>query len=110
MLIKILSILIYLICSVGGLILIKLEANSASIGLQNGIFNLSMGIKSILGFTLYIFSFLIYTFYIIKQFDLSFIFPIITGITQILVIISGVILFKESVNIYSIIDNNKSNK
>lgn len=100
---KIISIIIYLACSVGGLVLIKSEANSVNIALQSGVFNLSMGIKSILGFIAYIASFLIYTFYIIKQFDLSYIFPIITGITQVLVILAGVFLFKESMNIYGII-------
>ena len=100
---KIISIIIYLCCSVGGLILMKAEANSTAIAMNNGIFNFSMGLKSMLGFILYIMSFLIYTFYIIKQFDLSFIFPIITGITQVLVIVAGVFLFKETMNIYSII-------
>ena len=100
---KILSIIIYLICSVGGLVLVKSEANATTLAMQNGIFNLSMGIKAMLGFILYIGSFLIYTFYIIKQFDLSYIFPIITGITQVLVILAGVFLFKESINTYATI-------
>lgn len=100
---KKISIIIYLICSVGGLVLIKSEANSVNIAMQNGVFNLSMGLKSILGFILYIASFLIYTFYIIKQFDLSYIFPIITGITQVLVILAGVFLFKETMNTYAIV-------
>ena len=100
---KIISIIVYLICSVGGLILLKAEANSTTIAMQNGVFNLSMGLKAILGFILYIASFLIYTFYIIKQFDLSYIFPIITGITQILVILAGVFLFKETINTYAIV-------
>ncbi len=100
---KIISIIIYLMCSVGGLVLLKSEANSVNIALQNGLFSLSMGLKSILGFILYIASFLIYTFYIIKQFDLSYIFPIITGITQVLVILAGVFLFKESINTYAIV-------
>ena len=71
--------------------------------MNNGVFNFSMGLKSMLGFILYIVSFLIYSFYIIKQFDLSFIFPIITGITQILVILAGVFLFKESMSTFSIV-------
>ena len=100
---KIISIIIYLICSVGGLVLIKAESNSTAIAMQNGVFSIAMGMKAILGFLLYVASFLIYTFYIIKQFDLSFIFPIITGITQILVILAGVFLFKETMNTYSIV-------
>ncbi len=54
---KIISIIIYFICSVGGLVLIKSEANSVNVALQSGVFNLSMGIKSILGFIAYIASF-----------------------------------------------------
>ena len=100
---KIVSIIIYLLCSVGGLILVKSEANATTLAMQNGVFNVSMGIKAIIGFILYIGSFLIYTFYIIKQFDLSYIFPIVTGITQILVILASVFVLKESINIYGII-------
>ena len=100
---KIISIIVYLCCSVGGLVLMKAEANSTAIAMNNGVFNFSMGLKSMLGFILYIVSFLIYSFYIIKQFDLSLIFPIITGITQILVILAGVFLFKESMSTFSIV-------
>ncbi len=100
---KIVSIIIYLLCSVGGLILVKSEANATTLAMQNGVFNVSMGVKAIIGFILYIGSFLIYTFYIIKQFDLSYIFPIITGITQILVILASVFVLKESINIYGIV-------
>ena len=61
-----------------------------------------MGLKAMLGFIAYIGSFLIYTFYIIKKFDLSYIFPIITGITQVLVILVGIFILKEHINIYGI--------
>ncbi len=99
---KIVSIIIYLILSVGGLVLVKSGSSSVSLAINNGTFNFSMGIKALIGFIAYIGSFLIYTFYIIKNFDLSYIFPIITGITQILVIIAGVIIFKEHINAYAI--------
>lgn len=99
---KIISIIIYLILTVGGLILVKSGANSTNIAIQNGSFNFSMQIKVILGFLAYIGSFIIYTFYIIKKFDLSYIYPIITGITQVLVVIAGILLFKEKLSIYGI--------
>lgn len=99
---KIISIIIYLILSVGGLVLVKSGSNSVNIAIQDGTFNFAMGIKAMIGFIAYIGSFLIYTFYIIKSFDLSYIFPIITGITQLLVIIAGVFIFKEHINIYAI--------
>lgn len=99
---KIVSIIIYLILSVGGLVLVKSGSNSVNIAIQDGTFNFAMGLKAMLGFIAYIGSFLIYTFYIIKNFDLSYIFPIITGITQVLVIIAGVVIFKEHINAYAI--------
>ena len=50
----------------------KMGSDSINIAINNGIFNFSMGIKAIIGFISYILSFLIYTFYIIRKFDLSF--------------------------------------
>lgn len=94
------SVIIYLLLSVGGLVLVKLGSNSISLLLSNGVFNFTMSIKAILGFVFYIGSFIIYTFYIIRKFNLSYIFPILTGITQILVIIAGILIFKEKINVY----------
>lgn len=99
---KILSIIIYLILTVGGLILVKAGSGNIQIAIQDGTFNFSMGLKAMLGFIAYIGSFLIYTFYIIKNFDLSYIYPIITAITQILIILAGVFIFKEQLNAYAI--------
>ena len=62
-----------------------------------------MGIKAIIGFICYIASFLIYTFYIVRKFDLSYIYPIITGITQVLVILASVFILKEHISIPAII-------
>lgn len=100
---QILSIIIYLIFTVGGLVLVKMGSDSINIAINNGIFNFSMGIKAIIGFISYILSFLIYTFYIIRKFDLSYIYPIIAGITQVLVVIAGVLIFKEHLSIPGII-------
>ena len=100
---KIISIIIYLILTVGGLVLVKSGAETTSLAIQNGTFNFSMQLKVMLGFISYVGSFLIYTFYIIKKFDLSYIYPIITGITQVLVVIAGILLFKEKLSIYGII-------
>lgn len=99
---KIISILLYLILSVGGLILVKLGSGNINLAINDGTFNFSMGIKAMLGFIAYIGSFIIYTFYIIRTFDLSYIFPILTGITQVLVILAGILIFKEKLSIYGI--------
>lgn len=90
---------IYIVFTVGGLILLKLGSSSMNIGMQNGNFQLSMGYISILGFIAYIISFLLYTFYIIKKYNLSYIFPIVTGLTQILVVLAGVFIFKEHITL-----------
>ena len=97
---EIISIIIYLVLSVGGLVLVKSGASNVNIAIQQGVFNFSMGLKAMLGFIAYIGSFLIYTFYIIRKFDLSYIFPIITGITQVLVILAGLFIFKEHISTY----------
>lgn len=94
------SVILYLLLSVGGLVLVKLGSDNISLLISNGVFNFSMGIKAIIGFLCYIASFVIYTFYIIRKFDLSYIFPILTGITQILVIIAGILIFKEKINAF----------
>ena len=99
---EIISIVVYLILTVGGLILMKSGSESTSLAIQNGTFNFSMQLKVMLGFLFYVGSFLIYTFYIIKRFDLSYIYPIITGITQILVVIAGIIIFKEKISAFGI--------
>ncbi len=99
---KIISIIVYLILTVGGLIFIKSGSDSTALAIQNGTFNFAMSIKAMIGFMAYIGSFLIYSFYIIKKFDLSYIYPIITGITQVLVVILGVLLFKEKLSGFGI--------
>lgn len=90
---------IYIVFTVGGLILLKLGSDSMSIAIQNGNFQVSMGYISILGFIAYIVSFLLYTFYIIKHYDLSYIYPIVTGLTQVLVVLAGVFIFKEHITL-----------
>ena len=98
----ILMIVIYLLLSTGGLVLIKLGANSVELGVKQGIFNCSISIVSIVGLICYIGSFLIFTFVIVKKFDLTYIMPILTGISQVIVILAGLLVFKEHIGIYGI--------
>lgn len=90
---------IYILFTVGGLVLLKLGSDSMNFAIQNGNLNLSMGYISILGFIAYIISFLLYTFYIIKHYDLSYIYPVVTCLTQILVVLAGVFIFKEHITL-----------
>lgn len=106
---QILIIIIYLLLSSGGLVLIKTGADSVNLGIKQGIFNLQISLISILGLICYIGSFLIFTFIIVKKFDLIYIMPIITGISQALVIIAGVFIFKEQIGGFGIARNNTNN-
>jgi len=100
---EILIIAIYLLLSAGGLVLIKLGADTVAIGMSKGVFNCSISWISILGLLCYICSFLIFTFVLVKKFDLTYIMPIVTGISQILVIVAGLLVFKEHLTRYGII-------
>jgi len=100
---KILIVAVYLLLSSGGLVLIKLGADSMSFAINKGAFNLSMSWISILGLLCYIISFLLFSFVLVKKFDLTYIMPIVTGISQILVIVAGLTIFKEHINNFGII-------
>lgn len=99
---EILIIGIYLLLSTGGLILIKSGANTVSLGIKEGMFNCQISLLSILGLIFYVGSFLIFTFVIVKKFDLMYIMPIVTGISQVLVILAGLFVFKEHINNFGI--------
>lgn len=100
---QIISIILYLVFTVGGLVLVKMGSDSINLAITNDVFNFSMGVKALIGFISYVISFIIYTFYIIKKFDLSYIYPIIAGITQVLVVLAGILIFKERLSIPGII-------
>lgn len=99
-----LLIVCYILSTVIGLIFIKLGGNDLSVGLSNQIFNFSIGIKSLLGLSFYILSFFLWMLILSKpDIKLSIIFPVVTVIVQTLVIISGVLIFKEKINIIQLL-------
>lgn len=94
-----LLLIIYIVSSVIGLILIKMGGSDLSLNLNNHILNFSIGIKSLLGFCFYILSFFLWMLILSKsEIKLSIIVPVVTVIIQTLVIISGVLIFKEKIN------------
>lgn len=103
---EILIIAVYLLLSTGGLVLIKTGAETVKLGIKEGIFNCQISLLSILGLIFYIGSFLIFTFVLVKKFDLTYIMPIVTGISQILVILAGLFVFKEHIGNFGIARNN----
>ena len=99
---KIILVAIYLVLTVAGLVLIKLGGNSGQIGVNEGIFNFNISLISLLGFVCYLASFLLFT-QIVLMFDLSYIIPISTGISQILILVASNVVFKENMSVSAII-------
>ena len=99
---KIVLIGIYLFMTVAGLVLMKYGKNPGSIKVADG--NISFGVSFISGIGLlcYIISFVLFT-RIVIMFDLSYIYPITTGIVQILSLIASKLVFKENITIQALI-------
>lgn len=99
---KIVLVLVYLFCSVLGLILMKKGGNAGSLAVNNGNVGLSINLISFVGLIFYIVSFLLYT-KVVTSFDLSYIIPIITGVSQILILLASWSFLKETISKQGII-------
>ncbi|MDO4283017.1 MAG: hypothetical protein Q4D02_05200 [Clostridia bacterium] len=99
---KYILVAIYLVCTTSGMALIKLGGSSTTMGIKDGNFALSMSFISILGYLIYIVSFLLWT-KILTMFDLSYIVPIATGISQIIILLMAMGLFHENISIMGFI-------
>lgn len=95
---KIILLVCYLVLTVSGLTFMKLGGNSGEIAIKEGLFNFNISLISALGFICYLGSFLIFTKLVI-MFDLSYIMPLATGITQILTLIISYFVFKENMSL-----------
>lgn len=98
---KILLTIIYICLTTTGIFLMKLGGDSLSLTLSKGI-TLKLGYITLLGFIAYLFSFLLWQ-RLIVSFDLSYIVPITTGICQLIILLIGIIFFKENINFIGII-------
>ena len=99
---KIVLIGIYLFMTVAGLVLMKYGKNPGSIKVTDGNINFGVSFISGIGLLCYIISFVLFT-RIVIMFDLSYIYPITTGIVQILSLIASKIVFKENITIPALI-------
>ena len=95
-------ILFYLILTVSGLVFMKLGGNPGSLAVKDGTITFGLSVISGIGFICYLCSFLLFT-RIVVMFDLSYIFPIVTGIVQILTLVASAIVFKEKMSVHSIL-------
>lgn len=88
---------VYLFCTVGGLTLVKIGAENNMFALNPGFFNLSLSYTTVLGLILYVISFVMWIG-IVQKFDLSYIQPVTTGLSYILVIAASIFILKESIS------------
>lgn len=95
-------IIVYLILTVAGLVFMKLGGNPGSLEVKEGTITLGMSVVSGIGFICYLCSFLLFTRVVI-MFDLSYIYPIVTGIVQILTLLASAFIFKEHMTMQSVI-------
>ena len=86
----------YLFCSVGGLTLVKIGAEHNGLNLNPDFFNLSLSYTTLIGLVLYVVSFLMWMV-IVQRFNLSYIQPITTGLSYVLIIAASVLILKESI-------------
>lgn len=93
--------IIYLLFTTTGIFLMKLGGNSIAISLKENV-SLKIGHITLLGLLCYICSFLLWQ-KLLTIFDLSYIVPITTGISQIVIVGIGVLFFKEQLNIANMI-------
>lgn len=99
--IKLILVIIYVIFTTSGLVLLKLGGNSLSLKLTP-IIEFNIGYITLLGFACYIVSFLLWQ-KLLSYFELSLIVPITTGIVQVVVLIIGILIFKEKLNLIELI-------
>lgn len=98
---KYLLCIIYLLFSILGLTFMKMGSNQGA-KLFFEILGLKFTVQSIIGYGCYIISFVLYTV-VISKFDLSYIHPIIGGITNISILVIAVTFFHEKFTVFFLI-------
>lgn len=93
--------IVYITCTTCGITFFKLGGDSLKLSLNNG-FSFKMGWLTFIGFIFYVVSFLLWQRLLIK-YDLSIMVPIITGISQIIIIMVGYLVFNEKISVQALV-------
>ena len=88
---------VYILFTTGGLVLMKMGNNAGTLAIQDSTVNFSVNTISLIGLILYIVSFLMFT-KIVTTYDLSYIYPMLAGIVQVLSLIAAIFILKESIS------------
>ncbi len=98
---KYLMIIIYILFTTGGITLMKMGGDSLHLALKDS-FSLSIGWKTFFGLCCYLVSFLLWQRLVVK-YDISIIVPIVNGIVQVVILLIGHFVFKETLSTVSLI-------
>jgi len=90
--------IIYALTSATGLFLIKTGVEGASLAMQDRLISLHLTPRLLIGFFLYVSSFLI-SLYIISRMKLSLFYPIATGAILVITCLLGYFFLKEQIGI-----------
>lgn len=95
--------IIYVFFSALGLTLLKLGvSDGAGLSKTNGMITMKFKTILILGLVLYLTSFLI-SLFVISKCNLTYFYPICSGLIYVVVCLLGVLFLKEKLSVYSII-------
>ena len=89
-----LYVIFYLLFSITGITLVKMGGNNPTLFFNIAKIQLQFSWLSIAGIFCYGISFLLFM-YILPKYDLSYITPLTTGLTQILLLVVAFIIFRE---------------
>lgn len=93
-------LVIYAILANVGLVFMKMGSTKGTVvSFVNGMINANFNIFSILGFVFYITSFILYTI-LISKFNLTYLVPISSALSYLLIFLISIIFLKEQINIY----------
>lgn len=95
----VLAVAVYLLCTVGGLTLVKVGAENNAFNMTSSFFNLQLSHTTLIGLILYIISFIMWIV-IVQKFNLSYIQPLTSGLAYILIIAASIFILKESISLF----------
>ena len=103
MIFNVLLVAIYTLFTVAGLICYKYGTNNSfDISFKNSNLSFSINIVAIIGLFFYVISFLLYMM-VLPRFNRTYILPIISAITSILIYVLSIIVLKEPIDVQKII-------
>lgn len=91
----IIIIIFYLICSTAGLMLLKISVAGATFQSVSSYVKLLLNYQFVVGFLLYALSFISWLVVLSRK-DLSYIYPIIIGLSYLFIMLSAILILKEN--------------